>query len=487
MSAHDIKSAERPPPDGALVAIADYARNFRVKSATAYDTARYCLMDTLACGFQALKYPACRKLLGAVVPGAVMPGGARVPGTSFELDPVQAAFNIGAMIRWLDFNDTWLAAEWGHPSDNLGGILAVSDYLARQAVMSGRAPPTVRELLAAMIKAHEIQGVLALENSFNRVGLDHVLLVRVASTAVVTSLLGGTEEQVVNAVSNAWIDGDALRTYRHAPNTGSRKSWAAGDATSRAVRLALIALTGEMGYPSALSAKTWGFSDVLFRGKPIALPQPFGSYVMENVLFKISYPAEFHAQTAVEAAMTLHPQVAARLADIERVVIETQEPGVRIIDKVGPLANPADRDHCIQYMVAIPLIFGRLTAGDYEDTVARDPRIDALRARTQVRENPTFTREYYDPDKRYIGNAVQVFFRDGSASARVQVDYPIGHRKRRAEGMPVLVKKFETSVDAHFGPKQAERIKALFAAPKPLDAMPVNELVAALVTNGVTA
>jgi 2-methylcitrate dehydratase len=484
MSAHDIKSAERPAPDIALVAIADYARNFRVKSATAYDTARYCLMDTLACGFQALKYPACRKLLGPVVAGAVMPGGARVPGTSFELDPVQAAFNIGAMIRWLDFNDTWLAAEWGHPSDNLGGILAVSDYLARQAVMSGRAPLTVRELLAAMIKAHEIQGVLALENSFNRVGLDHVLLVRVASTAVVTSLLGGTDEQVVNAVSNAWIDGGALRSYRQAPNTGSRKRWAAGDATSRAVRLALIALTGEMGYPSALSAKTWGFSEVLFRGKPIALPQPFGSYVMENVLFKISYPAEFHAQTAVEAAMTLHPAVSGRLGDIERVVIETQEPGVRIIDKTGPLANPADRDHCIQYMVAIPLIFGRLTAADYEDTVARDPRIDALRGRTQVRENPTFTREYYDPEKRYIGNAVQVFFRDGNATPRVQVDYPIGHRRRRAEGMPVLVKKFETSVDAHFGPKQAERIKALFAAPKQFDAMPVNELVAALVTNG---
>jgi 2-methylcitrate dehydratase len=484
MSAHDTKSAQRPPPDGALVAIADYARNFRVKSATAYDTARYCLMDTLACGFQALQYPACRKLLGPVVPGAVMPGGARVPGTSFELDPVQAAFNIGAMVRWLDFNDTWLAAEWGHPSDNLGGILAVSDYLARQAVMSGRAPLTVRELLTAMIKAHEIQGVLALENSFNRVGLDHVLLVRVASTAVVTSLLGGTEEQVVNAVSNAWIDGGALRTYRHAPNTGSRKSWAAGDATSRAVRLAFIALTGEMGYPSALSARTWGFSDVLFRGKPIALSQPFGSYVMENVLFKISFPAEFHAQTAVEAAMTLHPAVAGRLADIERIVIETQEPGVRIIDKVGPLANPADRDHCIQYMVAVPLIFGRLTAADYEDAVAADPRIDALRGRTEVRENPAFTREYYDPAKRYIGNAVQVFFRDGSATARVQVDYPIGHRKRRAEGMPVLVKKFETSVEAHFGPKQAERIKTLFAAPKPLDAMPVNELVAVLVTNG---
>jgi 2-methylcitrate dehydratase len=487
MSAHDIKSAERPAPDAALLAIADYARNFKLRSAGAYDTARYCLMDTLACGFQALKYPACRKLLGPVVPGAVMPGGSRVPGTSFELDPVQAAFNIGAMIRWLDFNDTWLAAEWGHPSDNLGGILAVSDYLARQAVMSGRAPLTVRELLGAMIKAHEIQGVLALENSFNRVGLDHVLLVRVASTAVVTSLLGGTEEQVVNAVSNAWIDGGALRTYRHAPNTGSRKSWAAGDATSRAVRLALIALTGEMGYPSALSAKTWGFSDVLFRGKPLALPQPFGSYVMENVLFKISYPAEFHAQTAVEAAMALHAQVAGRLAEIERVIIETQEPGVRIIDKVGPLANPADRDHCIQYMVAIPLIFGRLTAADYEDTVAADPRIDALRERMQVRENADFTRDYYAADKRYIGNAVQVFFRDGSATARLQVDYPIGHRKRRAEGMPVLVRKFETSVDAHFGPKQAERIKALFASQKSLDAMPVNELVAALVTNGSAA
>jgi 2-methylcitrate dehydratase len=487
MSAHDIKSAQRPQPDAALVAIADYARNFTVTSESAYETARYCLMDTLACGFQALKYPACRKLLGPVVPGAVMPGGARVPGTSFELEPVQAAFNIGAMIRWLDFNDTWLAAEWGHPSDNLGGILAVSDYLARSAVMSGRNPPKVRDVLTAMIKAHEIQGVLALENSFNRVGLDHVLLVRVASTAVVTSMLGGSDEQVVNAVSNAWVDGGALRTYRHAPNTGSRKSWAAGDATSRAVRLALIALTGEMGYPSALSAKTWGFSDVLFRGKPLSLPQPFGSYVMENVLFKISYPAEFHAQTAVEAAMTLHPQVAARLADIERVVIETQEPGVRIIDKTGPLANPADRDHCIQYMVAIPLIFGRLTAADYEDAVAADPRIDALRERMQVRENPTFTREYYAADKRYIGNAVQVFFRDGSATERVQVDFPIGHRKRRAEGMPVLVKKFVTSVEAHFGPKQAERIKALFVKPRQLDALPVNELMAAMVTNGSAA
>jgi 2-methylcitrate dehydratase len=484
MSSHDIKSAQRPDPDAALTAIASYARNFTLASPIAYETARYCLMDTLACGFQALKYPACRKLLGPVVPGAVMSGGARVPGTSFELDPVQAAFNIGAMVRWLDFNDTWLAAEWGHPSDNLGGILAVADYQARSAVMSGKAPPSVRDVLTAMVKAHEIQGVLALENSFNRVGLDHVLLVRVASTAVVTSMLGGTLEQVTNAVSNAWIDGGALRTYRHAPNTGSRKSWAAGDATSRAVRLALIALTGEMGYPSALSAKTWGFSDVLFKGKPLALPQPFGSYVMENVLFKISFPAEFHAQTAVEAAMTLHPKVQGRIGQIERVVIETQEPGVRIIDKTGPLANPADRDHCIQYMVAIPLIFGRLTGEDYEDAVANDPRVDALRAVMQVRENPTFTQEYYAADKRYIGNAVQVFFKDGTHTERVAVDFPIGHRKRRAEGMPVLVRKFQSSVDAHFPPKQAERIKGLFAKPAAVDAMPVNELMAALVTNG---
>jgi 2-methylcitrate dehydratase len=487
MSAHDIRSTTRPQPDAALVAIGDYAKNFTVKSELAYDTARYCLMDTLACGFQALKYPACRKLLGPVVPGAVMVGGARVPGTSFELDPVQAAFNIGAMVRWLDFNDTWLAAEWGHPSDNLGAILAVADYLARAAVMSGRSPLKVRDLLTAMIKAHEIQGVLALENSFNRVGLDHVLLVRIASTAVAASLLGASDEQVVNAVSNAWIDGGALRTYRHAPNTGSRKSWAAGDATSRGVRLALIALTGEMGYPSALSAKTWGFSDVLLKGKPISVPQPFGSYVMENVLFKISYPAEFHAQTAVEAAITLHAKILGRLDAIERILIETQEPGVRIIDKVGPLANPADRDHCIQYMVAIALMFGRLSAADYEDGIAADPRIDALRAKMQVRENPTFTQEYYDPAKRYIGNALQVFFKDGSASERVQVDFPIGHRRRREEGMPVLVRKFEASVDAHFSVKQALRIKALFAQAPQLDALPVNELVAALVSNGPPA
>jgi 2-methylcitrate dehydratase len=484
MSSHDLKSAERPDPDYLLVAIAEYVQNYTVASKSAYDTARYCLMDTLACGFQALKYPACTKLLGPVVPGAVMPGGARVPGTSYELDPVQAAFSIGAMVRWLDFNDTWLAAEWGHPSDNLGAILSVADYLSRKALMEGTPPLTVRDVLGTMIKAHEIQGVLALKNSFNRVGLDHVILVRVASTAVAAALLGASREQIINAVSNAWLDGGALRTYRHAPNTGSRKSWAAGDATSRAVRHALMALTGEMGYPSALSAPRWGFYEVLFGGKPFALPQPFGSYVMENVLFKISFPAEFHAQTAVECALQLHPAVRDRLAEVERIVIETQEPGVRIIDKTGPLANPADRDHCIQYMVAVPLLFGRLSAEDYEDAVAHDPRVDALRARMEVRENPGFTRDYYDPEKRYIGNAVQVFFRDGAATPRVQVEVPIGHRRRRAEGMPLLIEKFKAAVAGHFPAKQSQLIQALFGEPARLDATPVNELVATLVTNG---
>ena len=481
MSSHDYKSAKRPDVDPVLTDIAGYAADYRITNEIAYDTARYCLMDTLACGFQALKYPACTKLMGPVVPGATMMGGARVPGTSYELDPVQAAFNIGAMIRWLDFNDTWLAAEWGHPSDNLGGILAVADYLSRKNVAEGRAPLAVRDVLTAMIKAHEIQGVTALENAYNKVGLDHVLNVRVATTAVVTAMLGGTREQIANAVSNAFLDGGALRTYRHAPNTGSRKSWAAGDATSRGVRHALIAMTGEMGYPSALTTPTWGFYDVVFK-KPLVYRQAFASYVMENVLFKISFPAEFHAQTAVEAAMTLHPEVKGRLDDVVKVVIETQEPGVRIIDKTGPLGNPADRDHCIQYMVAIPLIFGRLTAADYEDSVAHDPRVDALRSKIEVVENKTFTTEYYEADKRHIGNAVQVFFNDG-ATRRLQVDFPIGHRKRRAEGMPLLVQKFEESVGAHFGAKQTAAIKAMFADRARLDAMPVNEFVAALVKN----
>src|ERR1700676_5164209 len=471
----DYKSAARSAPDAVLSAIAAYALDYRTPSELARETAYYCLMDTLGCGFQALRFPACTRLLGPVVPGAGMRDGARVPGTNFELDPVSAAFNIGAMIRWLDFNDTWLAAEWGHPSDNLGGILAIADWLSRSALRERREPLTGRSLLQAMIQAHEIQGVLALENSFNRVGLDHVLLVRVASTAVLAAMLGATRDQVINAVSNAWIDGGALRTYRHAPNTGSRKSWAAGDATSRALWHALMAVRGEMGYPSALSARTWGFCDVLYQGKSISLPQPLGCYVMENVLFKISFPAEFHAQTAVEAAMTLHTEVVSRLEQIERVVIETQEPGGRIIDKTGPLDNPADRDHCIQYMVAVPLIFGRLTASDYEDEVAGDPRIDALRERTQVVENRDFTRDYYDPAKRYIGNAVQVFFRGGPATRRVAVDYPIGHRLRRAEGLPLLRRKFEASVQGHFGAEQAAQILRHFSDRATLEAMPVSD------------
>ncbi|MBA3562468.1 MAG: bifunctional 2-methylcitrate dehydratase/aconitate hydratase [Gammaproteobacteria bacterium] len=478
----DIRSAKRPEPDKALADIADYVTAYYINSDAAYETARHCLMDTLACGFQALAYPACTRLLGPVVPGATLPGGARVPGTAYELEPVQAAFNIGTLVRWLDFNDTWLAAEWGHPSDNLGAILAVADYLSRRRTAEGDEPLKARDLLTAMIKAHEIQGVLALENSFNRVGLDHVLLVRVASTAVATHMFGGSREQIVNAISNAWIDGGALRTYRHAPNAGSRKSWAAGDATSRAVRLALISLTGEMGYPSALSAKTWGFYDVLFKGKPFSFPQGYGSYVMENVLFKISYPAEFHAQTAVEAAMALHDSVRERIDDIREVIIETQEPGVRIIDKTGPLANPADRDHCIQYMVAVPLIFGRLTAENYEDAIAADPRIDTLRAKMTVKENSAFTRDYYDAGKRYIGNALQVFFADGSSTERVAVDFPIGHRKRRAEGIPVLVKKFEASIAGKLKDRQCTALMEVFADQERLEAMPVHELMAMLVT-----
>ena len=481
MSQHDIRSAERPEPDQVLIDIADYVCNTDISSDLAFETAHYCLMDTLACGFQALDYPACTKLLGLVVPGATMPGGARVPGTSYELEPVMAAFNIGAMIRWLDFNDTWLAAEWGHPSDNLGGILATADYLSRIARAEGRDPLTMNDVLTAMIKAHEIQGVLALENSYNRVGLDHVLLVRVATTAVVTRMLGGDRDQVINAVSHAWIDGCSLRTYRHAPNTGSRKSWAAGDATSRGVRLALIAMTGEMGYPSALTAQTWGYYDVMFKGREFSFPQGYDSYVMENILFKISYPAEFHAQTAVEAAMTLHPQVKDRLDDIERIVIETQEPGVRIIDKTGPLDNPADRDHCIQYMVAVPMILGRLTAADYEDDIASDPRIDALRGKMEVTENESYTKDYFDADKRYIGNAIQVFFNDGTSTDKVAVDYPIGHRQRRDEGIPVLKKKFETSISAKLKDGQWRALSESCADRDKLNKTPVDDFMALLV------
>jgi 2-methylcitrate dehydratase len=462
----------RPKPDKVLVDIADYVGKHEIRSAEAYNTARLCLMDTLGCGLEALEYPACTKLLGPFVPGTVVTNGARVPGTRFELDPVQAAFNIGAMIRWLDFNDTWLAAEWGHPSDNLGAILALADWLSR----NGK-PLTVRDVLTAMIKAHEIQGVIALENSFNRVGLDHVVLVKVASTAVAAQMLGLPRESVINAVSHAWIDGQALRTYRHAPNTGSRKSWAAGDATSRAVRLALIAKTGEMGYPSALTARTWGFYDVLFRGKPFRFPRRYGSYVMENVLFKISFPAEFHAQTAVEAALLLHPEVKDRLSQIRRIEIVTHESAIRIIDKKGPLANPADRDHCIQYMVAIGLIKGGLTAADYEDDVARDPRVDALRAKMVCIERKQYSRDYLDPKKRSIANQLRIFFKDGTATRKVAVEYPVGHRRRRQEGIPLLEEKFRRNLDRRFPKDRGEAIFGLCRDQERLETMPVDKFV----------
>ncbi|WP_149196105.1 bifunctional 2-methylcitrate dehydratase/aconitate hydratase [Luteimonas suaedae] len=474
MSHADIRSATRPSPDQPMVDIADYVIDTRIDSREAYDTARYMLLDSLACAMLAMKFPDCVKHLGPLVPGGEIAGGARVPGTTFELDPAQAAFNIGTLVRWLDFNDTWLAAEWGHPSDNLGTILAVADWLVRK---EGKAI-TVRDVLGWAIKAHEIQGVYALQNSFNRVGLDHVILVRLASTAVATAMLGGGKEEIVNAVSHSWIDNGVLRTYRHAPNTGPRKSWAAGDACRRAVTHAINAVHKQVvGYPSALSAKTWGFYDIAFQGKAFSFERPFGSYVMENVLFKISYPAEFHAQTAVECAMQLHGQVKDRIGEIEKIVIETQEAGVRIIDKTGPLANYADRDHCIQYMVAVPLIFGRLTAADYNDDVAADPRIDALRDRMEVRENPRFTQDYFDPDKRYIGNSVQVFFKDGSATEPVSIDYPIGHRKRRAEGIPVLMAKCEAAVRGHLPEDQADRLMALAAEPAALDTLSVSEFL----------
>jgi 2-methylcitrate dehydratase len=475
-------SNERPTPDKVITDIADYALSYEIKSELAYTTARYCLMDTLGCGLEALEYPACTKLLGPIVPGTVVPNGARVPGTGFQLDPVQAAFNIGAMIRWLDYNDTWLAAEWGHPSDNLGGILAVADWLSRSAAQGGP-PLRMRQVLEAMIKAHEIQGCIALENSFNKVGLDHVVLVKVASTAVVCQLLGLSREQTVNAISLAWVDGQSLRTYRHTPNTGSRKSWAAGDATSRAVRLALMARAGEMGYPSALTAKTWGFYDVSFKRQEFKFQRPYGSYVMENVLFKISYPAEFHAQTAVEAAMTLHAKLAARglnASSIRSITIRTHEACLRIIDKKGPLSNPADRDHCIQYMVAIPLIFGRLTAADYEDQLAGDsvwgPRIDAVRNCINCIEEPQFTRDYHDPDKRSIANSLRVELNDGTALEET-VEYPIGHRRRREEGLPLLVEKFKTNLRRQFAEERLQRILSASLDHQRLEQMPVNEYV----------
>ena len=477
MSSHI--SNERPAPDEVLTDIADYALSYKIDSELAYSTAQHCLIDTLGCGLEALEYPACTKLLGPIVPGTVVPHGAKVPGTAFQLDPVLAAFNIGAMIRWLDFNDTWLAAEWGHPSDNLGGILATADWLSRTALAHGMPPLRMRDVLTAMIKAHEIQGCIALENSFNKVGLDHVVLVKVASTAVVSQLLGLTRHQTIDALSLAWVDGQSLRTYRHAPNTGSRKSWAAGDATSRAVRLALMAKAGEMGYPSVLTAKTWGFYDVSFKGQEFTFQRPYGSYVMENVLFKISYPAEFHAQTAVEAAIAVRGQLermGKTAEDIFSVTIRTHEACLRIIDKKGPLANPADRDHCVQYMVAIPLLFGRLTAADYEDWIATDPRIDLLRAKMECVEVPAFTRDYHDPEKRSIASALRVELNDGTVLEET-VEFPIGHRRRREEGLPLLVEKFKTNLRRRFDANRQERILDASRDRGHLESMPVHEYV----------
>ena len=461
--------------DRVLTDVAKYVTKGRIQSAEAFDMARLCLMDSLGCAILALRFDQCTKLLGPIVPGAQMESGARVPGTGFQLDPVQAAFNLGAMIRWLDFNDTWLAAEWGHPSDNLGGILMAADHASRAG-----ASLTMRDVQIAMIRAYEIQGVLALENAFNRQGLDHVLLVRIATAAAVLPLLSRTspvQELVISALSNAWIDGGALRTYRQAPNTGSRKSWAAGDATSRGVWLALMALRGEMGYQTALSAKTWGFEDALLGAERIKLGRTLGSYVIENILFKISYPAEFHAQTAVEAAVKLHPQVRNRLDRIQRIRIDTQESAIRIIDKTGPLHNPADRDHCIQYMVAVSLVYGALSAEHYEDATAQDPRLDALRQKMQVAEELRYSRDYLDPNKRSITNAVQVFFTDGSATDRIEIEYPLGHKRRRAESVPFLKQKFASNLSARLSKDQCQKVLSVFKNPARLDAMVVRDFV----------
>jgi 2-methylcitrate dehydratase len=471
----------RPAPDKLLADIAEYVAHVEIESGPAHESAQLCLMDAIACALLALEYPACSRLLGPIVKGTVVPDGVPVPGTSFRLDPVQAAFNIGSMIRWLDFNDTWLAAEWGHPSDNLGAILASADFVSRRRLAENRAPLTLANVFSAMVKAYEIQGVLALENSFNCVGLDHVILVKVASTAVATWLLGGDKAQIINAVSNAWIDGHSLRTYRHAPNTGPRKSWAAGDATSRALWLALMAMKNEPGYPSALSAPTWGFSDVLFKGEPLRLARPFGSYVIEHILFKVSFPAEFHAQTAVECAFQLHPEVKDRLDDIDKIMLTTQEAGLRIIDKTGPLQNPADRDHCLQYMVAVGLLFGELNAGHYEDAVAADPRIDQLREKMVVVEDPQYSRDYLDPDKRAIANAIQIRFKDGSSTEKIEVYYPLGHPRRRAEARPMLQQKFDDSLAARFLAGKCRELLNLFEDTERLQATAVNDLMDNLV------
>jgi len=465
----------RSAPDSLLIKIAEYVSNSKIESELAFSTARNCLIDTIGCGLLALTFPACTKMLGPIVPETHVPNGVRVPGTNFLLDPVKGAFDIGCIIRWLDYNDTWLAAEWGHPSDNLGAILSVADYVSQQNIASKKDPLIMRDVLEFMIMAHEIQGVLALTNSFNRVGLDHVVLVKVASTAVATKLLGGDIDQIMDAVSQAWVDGQSLRTYRHAPNAGSRKSWAAGDATSRAVRLALITLSGEMGYPSVLSVPTWGFEDVSFKGEKLSLSQSFGSYVMENVLFKISFPAEFHAQTAVEAAVKLHPEVIEKLNEISNIEVTTHESAIRIISKSGDLNNPADRDHCLQYMIAIGLIFGDLVAEHYEDDIADDPRIDALREKMIIKEDPRYTKEYLEADKRSIANKIQISFKDGSSTNAIEVEYPIGHKRRREEGIPILENKFKNNLLKIFDQKKVKKILSKCLNQDSLESMTVLE------------
>ncbi len=464
-------------PDQLLVDIAEYVTESVIESTEAYTTARYCMLDALGCAMLALRYPECVKLLGPIVPGTIVPVGVHVPGTQFELDPVQAAFSLGCMIRWLDFNDTWLAAEWGHPSDTIGSILTTAEYVSRKRMTEGNDPLRIRDVLTVIIKAYEIQGILALENSLNRLGLDHVLFVKVASTAVTTGLLGGSKSDIINAVSNAWLDNSSLRTYRHAPNTGFRKSWAAADATSRAVRLALMTLKGEMGYPSVLTSPTWGFYDVVLRGKPLLVPRPFASYVIENILFKISYPAEFHAQTAVECAIMLHKQVIHRLDQIDKIILTTQESAQRIIDKTGPLVNSADRDHCLQYMVAIGLIYGNLNAYHYEDEVAADSHIDALRGKMVVVEDVQYSVDYLDADKRSIANAIQVCFNDGTATDKVVIDYPLGHRRRRAEAIPQLEQKFITNLSSRFPKNQTQKIVSLCLDQSRLENIPVPEFM----------
>ena len=457
----NVETNVRPQPDDVLVKIADYVIDKNIESSEAYNTARYCLIDTLGCGLLALTFPDCKNLLGPYVEGTSVPNGVRVPGTKYVLDPVKGAWDIGAIIRWLDFNDTWLAAEWGHPSDNLGGILATADYLSQKNIAEGKDPLCMKDVLTGMVKAHEIQGVLALENSFNRVGLDHVVLVKVASTAVIASMLGLDKDQTIDALSQAWVDGQSLRTYRHAPNAGPRKSWAAGDATSRALQLVLLTQKGQIGYPSVLTAPTWGFYDVQFKGNSFSLPREFDSYVMENVLFKISFPAEFHAQTAVEAAVTLHPEIKDKLEDIERIQISTHESAIRIISKEGALNNPADRDHCLQYMTAIGLLKGDLVAEDYEDDVASDPRVDQLREKMVIEEDERYTKEYLESDKRSIANAIQIFFQDGSSTDKIEVEYPIGHRRRREQGIPLLIEKFERNLATQFSSERCNAIKSL--------------------------